>query len=130
MQMAMKSSVFLSPYLEMNAPPAIPPMMLIVVLMVISGGLAGLAGIIQVVGVEGRMDAGISAGYGFTAIVVALLGRLDAFGVLLAAILIAFLDVGGQAMSIDNGLPYSIVLAIQGVFVLFVVVADRFGRAR
>ena len=76
------------------------------------------------------MDAGISASYGFTAIVVALLGRLDAFGVLLAAILIAFLDVGGQAMSIDNGLPYSIVLAIQGVFALFVVVADRFGRAR
>jgi simple sugar transport system permease protein len=103
---------------------------LIVVLMLISGGLAGLAGIIQVIGVEGRMDAGISAGYGFTAIVVALLGRLDAFGVLLAAILIAFLDVGGQAMSIDNGLPYSIVLAIQGVFVLFVVAADRFARTR
>jgi simple sugar transport system permease protein len=101
---------------------------LIVVLMAISGGLAGLAGVIQVIGVEGRMDSGISAGYGFTAIIVALLGRLDAFGVLLAALLISFLQVGGQAMSIDNGLPYSIILAIEGVFVLFVLTADRFAR--
>lgn len=101
---------------------------LIVMLMAISGGLAGLAGVIQVIGVEGRMDTGISAGYGFTAIVVALLGRLDAFGVLLAALLISFLQVGGQAMSIDNHLPYSIILAIEGVFVLFVLTADRFAR--
>lgn len=103
---------------------------LIVLLMAISGGLAGLAGVIQVLGVEGRMDAGISASYGFTAIVVALLGRLSAVGVLGAALLIAFLNVGGQAMSVDNGLPYSIVLAIEGVFVLFVLIADRFGRSR
>ncbi|HZO97232.1 MAG TPA: ABC transporter permease [Gaiellaceae bacterium] len=102
---------------------------LIVVLMAVSGGLAGLAGVIQVVGVEGRMDGGISASYGFTAIVVALLGRLTAPGVLAAALLIAFLNVGGQAMSVDNGLPYSIVLAIEGVFVLFVLIADRFARA-
>lgn len=101
---------------------------LIVVLMAISGGLAGLAGVIQVIGVEGRMDTGISAGYGFTAIIVALLGRLDAFGVLLAALLISFLQTGGQAMSIDNHLPYSIILAIEGVFVLFVLTADRFAR--
>ena len=94
----------------------------------ISGGLAGLAGVIQVIGVEGRMDTGISAGYGFTAIIVALLGRLDAFGVLLAALLISFLQTGGQAMSIDNHLPYSIILAIEGVFVLFVLTADRFAR--
>jgi len=103
---------------------------LIVVLMALSGGLAGLAGVIQVIGVEGRMDGGISANYGFTAIVVALLGRLSAPGVLAAALLVAFLNVGGQAMSVDNGLPYSIVLAIEGVFVLFVLIADRFGRAR
>lgn len=102
---------------------------LIVGLMVISGGLAGLAGIIQVVGISGRLDSGISQGYGFTAIVVALLGRLRAFGVLLAALFVAFLNVGGQAMSVEDGLPYSMVLAIQGVFVLLVLVADRFGRA-
>lgn len=102
---------------------------LIMSLMLISGGLAGLAGIVQVVGISGRLDAGISQNYGFTAIVVALLGRLRALGVLVAALFIAFLNVGGQAMSVEEGLPYSMVLAIQGVFVLLVLVADRFARA-
>lgn len=102
---------------------------LVVWLMLISGGLAGLAGIIQVLGTEGRLELGISQGYGYTAIVVALLGRMSATGVLLAALFVAFLEVGGQAMSVDDGLPYSIVFAIQGIFVLFVLVADRLGRA-
>jgi general nucleoside transport system permease protein len=102
---------------------------LIVRLMLISGGLAGLAGIIQVLGTEGRLVLSVSQGYGYTAIVVALLGRLRASGVLLAALFVGFLNVGGQAMSVDDGLPYSIVFAIQGVFVLFVLVADRLSRA-
>jgi general nucleoside transport system permease protein len=101
---------------------------LIVLLMLISGGLAGLAGIIQVLGTEGRLVLSVSQGYGYTAIVVALLGRLRASGVLLAALFVAFLNVGGQAMSVDEGLPFSIVVAIQGVFVLFVLVADRLSR--
>ena len=98
-------------------------------LMVISGGFAGLAGIIQVLGVEGRLDSGISNNYGFTAIVVALLGRLTVIGTVLGALFIAFLVVGGQAISVDLQLPYSLVLAIEGVFVLFVLVADRMARA-
>jgi ABC-type uncharacterized transport system permease subunit len=102
---------------------------LVIWLMLVSGGLAGLAGVIQVIGIEGRLDAGISQGYGFTAIIVALLGRLTAFGVLIAALFIAFLNTGGQAMSVDEGLPYALVVAIQGVFVLLVLVADRFSRA-
>lgn len=102
---------------------------LIVRLMLISGGLAGLAGIIQVLGTEGRLVVTVSQGYGYTAIVVALLGRLSASGVLLAALFVAFLNVGGLAMSVQDGLPYSIVVAIQGIFVLFVLVADRLSRA-
>jgi len=102
---------------------------MIVRLMVISGGLAGLAGIVQVLGVQGRLETTLSQGYGFTAIVVALLGRLRAVGVLLAALFVSGLIVGGQAASIDQGLPYAIVLGIQGVFVVFVLVADRFARA-
>jgi len=98
-------------------------------LMMISGGFAGLAGIIQVLGVEGRLDSGISNNYGFTAIVVALLGRLTAIGTLLGSLFIAFLVVGGQAISVDLQLPYSLVLAIEGVFVLLVLVADRMARA-
>lgn len=97
-------------------------------LMAISGGLAGLAGAIQTLGVAERLDLGISSGYGFTAIVVALLGRLSAIGVMLAAVFIAVLQSGGQAMSVTEGLPYAIVLAIPGVFVVFLLIADRLAR--
>lgn len=101
---------------------------MIVGLMLISGGLAGLAGALQTLGVAERLDLGISQGYGFTAIVVALLGRLHAVGVLLAALFIALLQSGGQAMSVTEGLPYAIVLAIPGVFVVFLLIADRLAR--
>jgi simple sugar transport system permease protein len=97
-------------------------------LMVISGGLAGLAGIVQVLGVSDRLDPNLSNGTGFTAIVVALIGRRTAIGVLLAGLLIAALQAGGQAMSVTESLPYSIVLAIQGVFVVFLLIADRLAR--
>ncbi len=99
-------------------------------LMAISGSFAGLAGMVQVLGVTYRLDPALSPGYGFTAIIVALLGRLRASGVLLAALFIAALTVGGQSMSIDQGLPFASVLAIQGIFVLFVVIADRVARTR
>jgi general nucleoside transport system permease protein len=101
---------------------------MIVGLMLVSGGLAGLAGAIQTLGVAERLDLAISQGYGFTAIVVALLGRLHAVGVLLAAVFIAVLQSGGQAMSVSEGLPYAIVLAIPGVFVVFLLIADRLAR--
>lgn len=104
------------------------PRRMIVGLMLISGGLAGLTGAIQTLGVAERLDLGISQGYGFTAIVVALLGRLHAVGVLLAALFIAVLQSGGQAMSVIEGLPYAIVLAIPGVFVVFLLIADRLAR--
>lgn len=101
---------------------------MVMALMLISGGLAGLAGVLQTLGVSERLDLGISQGYGFTAIVVALLGRLNATGVLLAAVFIAVLQSGGQAMSVTEGLPYAIVLAIPGVFVVFLLIADRLAR--
>jgi general nucleoside transport system permease protein len=97
-------------------------------LMLISGGLAGLAGIVQVLGVSLRLDPNLSAGTGFTAIVVALIGRRSAIGVLLAALFIAVLQAGGQAMSVTEGLPYAIVLAMEGVFVVFLLIADRLAR--
>jgi ABC-type uncharacterized transport system permease subunit len=106
----------------------VPRGRMVVRLMAISGGLAGLAGAIQIFGVADRLDPSISAGYGFTAIVVALLGRLRAVGVLLAALFLAFLQSGGQAMSVNENLPYAIVLAIQGTFVVLLLVADRFAR--
>jgi general nucleoside transport system permease protein len=102
-------------------------------LMLISGGLAGLAGIVQVLGVSDRLDPNLSNptfGTGYVAIVVALIGRRNAFGVLLAGLLIATLQAGGQAMSVTESLPYSIVLAIQGLFVVFLLIADQLARRR
>jgi simple sugar transport system permease protein len=102
-------------------------------LMLISGGLAGLAGIIQVLGVSDRLDPNLSNptfGTGYVAIVVALIGRRNAFGVLLAGLLIATLQAGGQAMSVTESLPYSIVLAIEGLFVVFLLIADQLARRR
>ena len=101
---------------------------MVVGLMLISGGLAGLAGTIQTLGVSERLDLGISQGYGFTAIVVALLARLNPVGVAAAALFIAVLQGGGQAMSVTEGLPYAIVLAIPGLFVVFLLIADRLAR--
>jgi ABC-type uncharacterized transport system permease subunit len=102
-------------------------------LMMISGGLAGLAGIVQVLGVSDRLDPNLSNptfGTGYVAIVVALVGRRNAYGVLLAALLIATLQAGGQAMSVNDSLPYSIVLAIESVFVVFLLIADQLARRR
>lgn len=102
-------------------------------LMVISGALAGLAGIVQVLGVSDRLDPNLSNptfGTGYVAIVVALIGRRNAYGVLLAGLLIATLQAGGEAMSVIDGLPYSIVLGIEGVFVVFLLIADQLARRR
>jgi ABC-type uncharacterized transport system permease subunit len=100
----------------------------IVRLMLISGGLAGLAGIVQILGVQLRLQVGISPGFGFTAIIVALLGRTRPIGVLLAAFLIAGLSVGGQAMQLTQGIPIAAVHTIEALFVLFLLVADKLVR--
>ena len=100
----------------------------IVRLMVISGAMAGLAGVIQILGVQLRLQYGISPGFGFTAIIVALLGRTQPVGVLLAAMLIAGLSVGGAAVQFTQGIPIAAVFTMQASFVLFLVVADRVVR--
>lgn len=104
-----------------------------ILLMVISGALAGLAGIVQVLGVSDRLDPNLSSpafGTGYVAIVVALIGRRNAYGVLLAGLLVATLQAGGEAMSVTDSLPYSIVLAIEGMFVVFLLIADQLARRR
>jgi ABC-type uncharacterized transport system permease subunit len=100
----------------------------IVRLMVISGGMAGLAGVIQILGVQLRLQYGISPGFGFTAIIVALLGRTRPVGVLLAALLISGLSVGGAAVQFTQGIPIAAVYTMQASFVLFLLVADRVVR--
>ena len=78
---------------------------MVVGLMLISGGDGGLGRRDSDARTCRALDLAISPGYGFTAIVVALLGRLHAVGVLLAALFIAVLQGGGQAMSVTEGCP-------------------------
>ena len=87
----------------------------------ISGGLAGLAGMVEVAGVHQLLLEDISGGMGFTAIVVGLLGWLHPIGVVVAAILFAALDVGADSMQRVIGVPVTLVYIIQALVVLFVL---------
>lgn len=100
----------------------------LVLAMALSGGFAGLAGTIEVLGIHHRLLDGITAGYGFTGIVVALFGRLHPLGIIPAAILFGGMMLGADMMQRAVAIPASIVTTIQGLMVLFVVGSDIFIR--
>lgn len=91
-----------------------------VVVMLISGGLAGLAGAVQVMGVDHWVSSGYSSGYGFNSIAVALLGNSHPFGVVLAAILFGVLTSGATRMQSIATIPISMISVIQGLIIVFV----------
>jgi simple sugar transport system permease protein len=86
----------------------------------LAGGFAGLAGAIEVMGVQHRLLDGITGGYGFTGIVAALLGGLHPLGVIPASILFGGLLVGANQMQRSVQVPSSLINAILGLVVLFV----------
>ena len=88
--------------------------------MTLAGGFAGLAGSIEVMGVQHRLLDGITSGYGFTGIVAALLGSLHPLGLIPAAILFGGLLVGAAQMQRTVQVPSSLITAILGLVVLFV----------
>lgn len=90
-----------------------------VLVSVLAGGLAGLAGMAEVSGTHHRLYDDVSAGMGFTAIVIALLGHLHPVGVAVAAVLFAALHVGAHAMQRVTGVPVTLVYVIQALVVLF-----------
>jgi len=92
--------------------------------MLISGGIAGVAGAIEVAGVHFRLMDGISPGYGFTALVVSLLGKRHPFGVAIAAILFSALQVGADAMQRAVAVPVHLALIIQAMTILLVIVFE------
>lgn len=95
-----------------------------------SGALAGLAGSIQVSGVTFALYENLSSGYGYTAIVVALLGRLDPLAIVLSAILFGALESGALAMQREAGIPSVVVTAIEAILVLALLLADRWSALR
>lgn len=102
----------------------------IIFVLLFSGALAGLTGIIEVSYLHSRLKGSISGGYGFTGILVALLGRLHPVGVLFAAIFFAALTIGSDSMHTITGLPATLADAIQALMVLFVLGVDAFFRLR
>ncbi len=91
-----------------------------VAVMATAGGLAGLAGANQVLGVLGRASPGFSGGAGFDAIAVALLGRSHPIGVLLAGILFGALQAGGRQMQVTAGVRIDLISIIQALIIVFV----------
>jgi len=98
--------------------------------LLLSGGLAGLAGLGEVAGPIGQITPGISPGYGFTAIIVAFLGRLHPVGILLAGLLMALSFIGGEAAQIGLGLPKAITGVFQGMLLFFLLATDVLIRYR
>jgi ABC-type uncharacterized transport system permease subunit len=93
---------------------------IIVVVMACAGALAGLAGANQVLGVLGRASPNFSAGIGFDAIAVALLGRSHPVGVLLAGILFGALQAGGRQMQVAAGVSIDLIAIIQALIIIFI----------
>ena len=96
----------------------------------ISGALAGLAGICEVAGQIGQLTPKISPGYGFTAIIVAFLGRLSPIGILIAALVLALTYIGGEAAQVELSLPNDMTRAFQGLLLMCVLIADTATRYR
>lgn len=92
--------------------------------LLLSGGLAGLAGVSEVAGTIGQLLPTISPGYGFTAIIVAFLGRLHPIGVLLAGLIMALSYIGGEIAQIEIGLPAAVTGLFQGILLFFLLGCD------
>ncbi|HZD91867.1 MAG TPA: ABC transporter permease [Pseudolabrys sp.] len=90
----------------------------------VSGALAGLAGIIEVAGPIGHLQPGISPGYGFTAIIVAFLGRLNPIGILIAGLFLALTFIGGEGAQISMKIPLDLTKVFQGILLFYVLACD------
>ena len=89
-----------------------------------AGALAGMAGLFEVSGPSGQVSIDFNVGYGFTAIIVAFLGRLHPVGILLAGLLMALTYIGGEAAQASLGLPAAAIQAFQGMLLFFLLALD------
>jgi general nucleoside transport system permease protein len=106
------------------------PNRLDVLCMGLSGALAGLAGMFEVSGPAGQISIDFNVGYGFTAIIVAFLGRLNPLGILLAGLLMALTYIGGELAQFMLGLPSAAIQAFQGMLLFFLLAVDLLSNYR
>ena len=92
--------------------------------MLISGGCAGLAGAFEVAGPLRQLTPFVPAGYGFAAIIVAFVGRLHPFGMVLSALLMSMFFIGGELAQSRLGLPRSLTGVFQGLLLFSLLACD------
>jgi len=106
------------------------PERLVALCLGVSGALAGLAGLFEVAGPGGQITESFGSGYGFTAIIVAFLGRLHPLGILLAGLLLALTYIGGELAQMMLNLPAATVQVFQGMLLFFLLGFDILTRYR
>ena len=103
---------------------------LVIVVMALSGLLAGLAGVSEIYGVQYRLKSGVLANLGYTGIIIAILGGLRPLGVVIAAILFGALVNGSTLMQIKTGVPSALIYAIEAIMLLLYLAASALSRYR
>jgi simple sugar transport system permease protein len=98
--------------------------------LLIGGAMAGLAGVLELTGANKQLNLGFPSGYGFTAIIVAFLGRLHPVGVLIAGIVLAVTYVGGQVAQTTVHIPNSTAGIFQAMMLFFILASDILVRYR
>lgn len=98
--------------------------------LLLSGGLAGLAGVLEAAGPVGQLVPALPVGYGFTAIIVAFLGRLNPIAIVPAGLLIALTHIGGETAQVAMSLPSATTSVVQGLLLFFLLAADVLVGAR
>ncbi len=102
----------------------VSPTRLVIFCLGLSGALAGMAGLFEVAGPAGQITIDFNVGYGFTAIIVAFLGRLQPIGILFAGLLMALTYIGGELSQFMLGLPAAAIQAFQGMLLFFLLAGD------
>ncbi|SMH36899.1 ABC transporter permease [Maritimibacter sp. HL-12] len=106
------------------------PTRLVVFSLGMAGALAGMAGLFEVSGPAGQISIDFGSGYGFTAIIVAFLGRLHPIGILLAGLLMALTYIGGELAQLMLGMPAAAIQLFQGMLLFFLLAMDVFANYR
>lgn len=94
--------------------------------LLVAGGLAGLAGASEVTGPLGQLVPQVSPGYGYTAIIVVFLGRMNALGIVLSSALLALTFLGGEMLQIAMNMPKAITGLFQGLLLFYLLTCDAF----
>ena len=106
------------------------PAVIVAVCLGLSGAMAGMAGLFEVAGPSGKLTTGFPVGYGFTAIIVAFLGRLHPVGIVLAGLLMGLTYIGGELAQLMLGLPSAAISVFQGMMLFFLLAVDVFVNYR